>query len=49
MSIAPDKTIDNTPELKAKQQAKMDAFTRKAAIVFVFVTILFFFFKMLLP
>ena len=49
MSIAPDKKVDNLLELKAKQQAKMDAFTRKAAIIFVFLTILFFFLKMLLP
>ena len=49
MSIAPDKTVHNSPELKVKQQAKMDAFTRKAAIAFVLLTILFFFFKMLLP
>ena len=49
MSIAPDKKVDNALEVKAKQQAKMDVFSRKAAIIFVFVTILFFFFKMLLP
>jgi hypothetical protein len=49
MRTLPDKTIDNTPELKAKSQAKIDRLTHKAALGFVLFIVLFFFFKMLLP
>jgi hypothetical protein len=49
MRIEPEKTVDNTPELKAKSQAKIDRWTHKAALGFVLFIVLFFFFKMLLP
>jgi hypothetical protein len=49
MRTEPENNSNNTTELKAGSQAKMDAITRKVAILFVLAIVVFFFFKMLLP
>jgi hypothetical protein len=49
MRILPDKTIKNSTELLAKNKAKTERITHKAALVFVFLIVLFLFLKMLLP
>lgn len=49
MRTEPVKTIDNSPELLAKKNKKVNSVTRKVAIVFVLLVIIFLFFKMLLP
>ncbi len=49
MRTEPEKTVDNSPALKAKSQAKIDAIMHKVAIAFTLAVVAFFFFKMLLP
>ena len=49
MRTQPEKTIENSPELKAKSQAAIDAITHKVAVAFALLIVVFFFFKMLVP